>query len=99
MLSMTEVSTIRAALRFWLDEIVPHQPSGARPYLDASIIETLDRDSVIELIDRFAPDALRYVAVDIDSKKIDPCMLLKAEQVRDIPLGSVSLHTVVTNKT
>jgi len=34
MLSIHEAATLRAALRFWAEEIAVHDPSVAGPYLD-----------------------------------------------------------------
>ncbi len=59
MLSPSELATIRASLRFWRDEIVPHGNDSAKHYLDDPVLAPLDRDSIEKLISCFQLDAVR----------------------------------------
>ncbi len=81
MLTPDETATIRAALRYWSEEMVPHGETVAQPYYDVERVRTLDRREVERLIDRFGEDQLRFVAspperllrrVDADAQRGQP---------------------------
>ena len=60
-LSDTELATIRAALRFWKDEIVPSGIATAKPYFDQNGVELLKADEVDQLIASFEQDAVLVI--------------------------------------
>lgn len=66
MLTIHETATIRAALRYWIDEIVPQDESVARLYLDSTEVRTLNRLEVEFLIDCLDETNLRFVAVETE---------------------------------
>ena len=61
MLSSDELATIRAALRFWRDEIVPGGDKLALLYLDEPTTSTLDRDHVDSLAECFQLQNVRAI--------------------------------------
>ena len=61
MLSSDELATIRAALRFWRDEIVPGGDELALLYLDEPTTSTLDRDHVDSLAECFQQHNVRAI--------------------------------------
>ena len=95
MLSADEAATIRAALRYWLDEVVPHGPSVVQLYLDSETTETLGRTPVEGLIQRFAAGNLRCVATKPGSERIDPPRLLTTKEAVALPARDDCLHTVI----
>jgi hypothetical protein len=103
MLSNLESETVRAALRYWLDEIVPHESSVGAKYLDGPSDTPLDRECVLDLIDRFEPSRLRYVVADPKTGRITINRLLTAEELavlrdsRTDNLDSRTIHTVLVS--
>ena len=61
MLSDTELATIRAALRFWKDEIVPSGIETAKPYFDQDAMELLDAEEINLLITSFESSAVETI--------------------------------------
>ena len=104
MLSNLEIATIRAALRYWLDEIVPSAPSVAAPYLDDPPDSMLDRQGVLELIDCFESGRLRHVVTDAESARITFDRLLTAGELSVLReswaenTASHTVHTVVLSR-
>ena len=98
MLSADEAATIRAALRYWLDEVVPHGPSVAQLYLDSEAAKVLGRAELERLIQRFAAGNLRCVATKPDSGRIDPPRLLTSDEAAALPARDDCLHTVIVAK-
>jgi hypothetical protein len=103
MLSNLESETVRAALRYWLDEIVPHEPSVGAMYLDGPSDTPLDRDGVLDLIDRFEPGRQRYVVADPKTGRIMINRLLTAEELAELRdsrtnnLDPRTIHTVLVS--
>lgn len=59
MFTRQELATLAAALRFWRDEMLPHEPALVAPYFEGSNFEPLpdDRvDSLIEQLGRLATE-------------------------------------------
>ena len=61
MLSDAELATIRAALRFWNDEIVPGGKYLSTPYFDEPVEEALNREAIEALIGCFHPSEVGVV--------------------------------------
>jgi hypothetical protein len=99
MLSNLESETVRAALRYWLDEIVPHESSVGARYLDGPSDTPLDREGVSDLIDRFEPGRLRYVVADPKTGRVMITRLLTAEELavlRDSGTNNLDPRTIHT---
>jgi len=60
MLQERELATIRAALQFWREEIVPHGEELARPYFDVDQVVPLSDPEIQDLQDQFQPARVRY---------------------------------------
>ena len=52
MLTATETATIRAALRYWIDEIISGGDALAQLYFDTDIDRGLDAEAIEQLIAR-----------------------------------------------
>lgn len=87
MLSIHEAATLRAALRFWAEEIAVHDPSVAGPYLDDRSVVPLSVGEINELIKRLDRVNLRYVLVAKGSDKVFSSRLLLEQE-----LPAVSPH-------
>lgn len=61
MLTADELATIRAALRYWTDEIVPHGQSAAKNYFDSPDTTMLKRRDTDWLLERFTESEIRFV--------------------------------------
>ena len=51
MLNLRELATVLAALRFWQEEMCPHDPSIMRPYLLAVGFGGIDPLTEFEIVD------------------------------------------------
>ncbi len=89
MLSIHEAATLRAALRYWADEIAVHNPSVASPYMDDPGVVPLGLAEIAGLIERLERVNLRYVLTATGSDKVLSNRLL-AEQ--DIPFASLDIQ-------
>lgn len=76
MLSRTDAAVIRAALRYWSDEIVPGGKELGQHYVDEEIGEMLSPNEVESLIRRFRWESLLSVEVDSESGLIESDRLL-----------------------
>ncbi len=86
MLSQTEAAIIRAALSYWVDEIVPGGIELARPYLDLRLDRLPDREETIALQTRFQWERLLYIDAvpdtgQIISDRVRPIRLMQPEQL------------------
>jgi hypothetical protein len=70
MLTASQLATVRAALRYWEEEMGPHDVEVMRPYLDPPDIEPLSRDELRQLRDRFDPQSIRYAVYDSDRESL-----------------------------
>ena len=66
MLTINEAATIRAALWFWIDEIVPNGPATAKAYFDRDAFELMTRTETERLVSRFDESQLRFAQIDQD---------------------------------
>ncbi len=87
MLSIHEAATLRAALRYWTDEIAVHNPSVARPYMDDPDAVPLGLPEIASLIERLDNVKLRYVLIAKGSDKVFSSRLLLEQE-----LPAVSQH-------
>lgn len=86
MLSQTEAAIIRAALSYWVDEIVPGGTGLAKPYLDLPLDRLPGRDETIALQTRFQWERLLYIETAPDTGRIAtdrvrPILLARPEQL------------------
>lgn len=88
MLGKPELATIRAALRFWIDEIVPHGAEAAKPYFDDSHAELLSAQQSTELLHRFDGSAVRYLKV-VGGEPVSPFLSDPSEAGADDSLVTV----------
>ena len=49
MITTRELATLRAALRYWQEEMCPHGADAMRPYFDQPEVEPLSSDEIDEL--------------------------------------------------
>lgn len=63
MLTPDQLTTIRAALRYWRDEIVPAGSTAASFYYEASVGHELQAAEIESLIQCFQPDQTRCVLI------------------------------------
>lgn len=66
MLTQDQLTTIRAALRYWRDEIVPAGPPIAAHYYDVTVDRHLQADEIDRLIDQFQANKTRCVMLTPD---------------------------------
>ncbi len=78
---------MRAALRYWADEIAAHNPSVARPYMDDPGAVPLGLPEIASLIERLDNGKLRYVLIAKGSDKVFSSRLLLEQE-----LPAVSQH-------
>ena len=64
MFNYDQVTTIRAALLYWQEEMCPHGEEVRLPYLDAAITASLSAQEVADLRSRFTPAGVRYALYD-----------------------------------
>ncbi len=86
MLRQTDAAVIRAALSYWVDEIVPGGIELARPYLDLPLDRLPGRDETIALQARFRWEQMLYLEADprtgrITSDRVRPIRLVRSEQL------------------
>ena len=78
MLTQDELTTIRAALLFWQEEICPHEPNIGRPYFDAPIEEPLSAEAVSQLRSELSCENIRYGICKRDHSRISTPVLFKS---------------------
>lgn len=64
MLTAKEAATIRAALRFWMDEVIPAGQETASHYFDDRSTELMSRSGTEVLAKKFDLSSLRYIEAD-----------------------------------
>ena len=88
MLSHHELATIRAALRFWNDEIAAHGIVTASHYFDESGTRLLSAEETARLIHRFDPSAVRYLRI-VNGQPAAPLLSQPTESDGNTPLVTV----------
>ena len=63
MLTPDQLTTIRAALRFWRDEIVPAGNAVSSHYYDTDVKDDLTTDDIERLIECLQPTQIRCVLI------------------------------------
>ena len=61
MLTLQQLATLQAALRYWQEEMCPHGVDLMRPYLGSDQIEPLTATEIARVSKIFAPPSVRYV--------------------------------------
>ncbi|MFN3152910.1 hypothetical protein [Bremerella sp.] len=64
MINERHLATIRAALRYWHDEMASHDQTLSRPYFREHEVEPLNSDEVLELIRTLESTIIRPVMLD-----------------------------------
>lgn len=83
MLQSRELGTIRAALQSWQEEICPHGPEVARPYLDVEGLLPLAAKEVERLRAQFQAASVRYALIVEDGEELaSPRLFPDAESAR-----------------
>ena len=93
MLSRNETETIRAALKYWRDEVAGHDDL-ARLYMTESDVEPIAAEAIESLIECFQRQNLRYVAARRGSGPAASLELL-AEQKLPKATGASDFFTVI----
>ena len=81
MLSDLELATVRAALRYWREEICPSGSGAAAPYFDQPTEVYLSESDVPELERRLSDTRVRYLAYDADTEQIVAQTLIRDRAV------------------
>jgi hypothetical protein len=64
LLTTNDMVIIRAALRYWEEEMCPHGREAMQPYFDVTGIEPLSTEEIQQLRRKFDPTRVRYIAYD-----------------------------------
>ncbi len=64
MFTRRELATLVAALRFWRDEMTPHEPEGMESYFEGLAAKPLSADAIEALCERLID---QFKAVDPDA--------------------------------
>ncbi len=64
MITTRELDTVRAALRYWQEEMCPHGVEAMQPYFDQTHAESLSSGEIEKLRLRFSPANVRYGPLD-----------------------------------
>jgi hypothetical protein len=70
MLTFAEAATVRAALKYWIDEMGSAEFPTTRHYLDVPIGRRLTLDELNLLRDQFAWDRLLFIKTEFDTGRI-----------------------------
>lgn len=95
MLTRRQLTTLRAALQFWQEEICPHGEAAARPYLETSNIAPLTTDEINELRDRFDLMNLRYATITADQSRLTETTLFSTLEEAEILAGDGRIATII----
>jgi len=93
MLTPRELSTVRAALRYWEEEMCPHGEMAMRPYLDRPNHPPLTANQVTQVRQALV-DSVRYAAYDPQGNQIQGELISDYEQARKAA-GDPILATVI----
>ena len=85
MISNSEFATVRAALRYWRDEMIAHGDLVVDPYRDDASELLSSREEIDTLIERFRPRFARYV-IHIGPVPLSP-LLRSRPTVIPSPMG------------
>lgn len=94
MLSRSETETIRAALRYWKEEIAAHDEL-ARLYLPQRDVQPLVPDQVETLIRCFQWQKLRFVKYQHRSNRVVSHYLLSQRELQTVADRSEFLTTIL----
>lgn len=75
MLSKYELATVRAALRYWQEEMCPHGSAAIWPYWDTRSLVTLTAAEVAELRKRILPKNVGYTAYNVATRQLVSCAI------------------------
>lgn len=92
MLTHQHLAIVRAALRFWKEEIAIHDADTARPYLDLEGVELLNERQIEALIRNLG--TVRYAIYDRRTRKLRDRELLEPD-VASILAASHEIATVL----
>jgi hypothetical protein len=96
MLSDLELATVRAALRYWREEICPSGSGAAAPYFGQPTDAVLSESEVRELEQRLADLHIRYVAVETATEQVVSGTLIRdREAAQQLVASGVQICTVL----
>ncbi|EAQ80672.1 hypothetical protein [Blastopirellula marina] len=82
MLEQQHLAMIRAALRYWSEEMTPHDGQAASPYFESDEESPLNATEITALIDELKTLKIGYVAVDgINQKVLSDCIYRQQVQI------------------
>lgn len=95
MLTSRELTTVRAALLYWQEEMCPH-PAVMPPYFQPQQVQPLADAETEALRERFAEEALRYMVCDPLSGNLIGELYSSAEAAAQFASGDSShIATVI----
>ena len=96
MLSDLQLATVRAALRYWREEMCPHGPDAAASYLVTPALTHLSESDVWALEQFFEDAAVRYIAFNGRTERIAaPRLFVSRRVARRLARGEVRVGTVI----
>jgi hypothetical protein len=98
MLTERELATVRAALRYWQEEICPHSAEIARAYLEPNDVEPLSAVQIERLREMLDPQAVRYALYAFHGEGaavLADVRLLSPDEVRRTAKGDLRVATVI----
>ncbi len=93
MLTPRDLITIRAALRYWQEEMCPYGKDAMQSYLDVSDLPPLRAAEIDSLRQRLL-EQVRYIRYDVKNGTLVDTQLLSPADIADRPSGH-ALATVI----
>lgn len=94
MLTPRHLATLRAALLYWQEEISPHEPAVAQPYLESADRTPLNTEEIAELRKKLEV-GIRYAIYDPSRQRLDDLELFaELEEVQQVA-GELPIATVL----
>ena len=94
MLTPDQLTTIRAALRFWRDEIVPAGNAVSSNYYDTDVKEALTADDIEHVIASLQPTQTRCVLITLNDFVLavtrDPATIIGPNRIGTLVFGPAS---------
>lgn len=95
MFTRIDLAVMRAALKYFDEEITPHGLKAARPYFDVALPPGFELRQVIELRTRLEDCQLRYLICDSDMERTLPLLKSATQAKAGVKAGSGRIATVL----
>jgi hypothetical protein len=95
MLTVRDLATVRAALRYWQEEICPHHAEIAKPYLRPHDVEPLSAVEIERLRERLGPQAVRYALDAGEAAMLADVRLFTLDEALRMAQGEARFATVI----